>query len=442
MIISGWGRYPKVDTKLVPFNDIATLQAIVKSTESLITRGMGRAYGDSALSAAAIVSTHAYNRMLAFDDSTGTLTCESGLTLAELLDTFVVRGWFIPVTPGTKFVSIGGAIASDVHGKNHHKNGSFSCCVESFSLLLANGEIVQCSRDRHADLFYATFGGMGLTGVILEVSLRLVAVASAYIFQKTIKCRNLDDIMRQFEHNYNWTYSVGWIDCLAKGRELGRSLLMLGEHAEQQILPPQLGRSPLRVPEKTKLTIPFEFPSGTLNSFSVKLFNNLYFAKSKDIEHSFIDYDSYFYPLDAIHHWNRIYGNRGFIQYQCVLPLENSYEGLKTILQTISASGLGSFLAVLKLFGEQHGGVLSFPMKGYTLALDFPMNRHLFPVLAKLDGITQNYGGRLYLTKDARMSGEFFENTYRDKSARFKAIRRTVDPAAKFQSLQSIRLGI
>lgn len=440
-LVSGWGLYPKVETELLDFNSAEHLLTLIDTGESVITRGMGRSYGDSALSKQRIISTQKFNRMLSFNYETGILSCQSGLTIAEILRCFVKRGWFIPVTPGTKFVSIGGAIASDVHGKNHHKDGSFSMCVKQFRLLTANGQIHTCSRTENPDLFQATFGGMGLTGVILDAEIRLKPISSAYILQKTIKCPDLESVMQNFERYRNWTYSVAWIDCLAHGKKLGRSLLMLGEHAEQMNLPPHLANRAFILDDKKKLSVPFFFPSITLNKYSISAFNELYYAKGCNNLYSHVDYDSFFYPLDSLHHWNRIYGKLGFIQYQCVLPMQHSYQGMSELLKKIAASGSGSFLAVLKQFGPQNG-LLSFPIPGYTLALDFPLRDNLFPLLEQLDDITRHYGGRIYLSKDARMSKELFHATYQPALQKFTDLLKKIDPEKKFQSLQSKRLGI
>jgi len=440
-MISGWGLYPKVDTSLSYFNDIDALKSIVSNSESLIARGMGRSYGDSSLSNSLIVSTNRYNRVLNFNTSTGYLRCESGLSMAGILDSFVEQGWFFQVTPGTKYVSIGGAVASDIHGKNHHIVGSFASCVERFSLMLSDSSVVECSRSENANLYHATFGAMGLTGIILDVTIRLKKISSAHILQKTIKCENLDSVIRHFENSENSSYSVAWIDCMAKGKFLGKSVLILGEHAETDMLPMHLKDHPLTMLKKKKISVPFYLPSFALNKYTVSIFNSLYYKKSKHLREEIVDYDSYFYPLDSIHNWNRIYGSSGFVQYQCVLPMKHGYEGLKKMLGVISKCGMGSFLAVLKLLGNQEG-VLSFPMKGYTLALDFPVNNKLPAMLAELDEITQSYDGRIYLTKDSRMPKEMFIKTYKSKIDLFNTIRAEYDPTKKYQSLQSIRLGI
>jgi decaprenylphospho-beta-D-ribofuranose 2-oxidase len=438
MKVTNWGKYPVIDANFKSFTSIDELQSIVKNSDQLVARGLGRCYGDSALSQN-IVSTLKYNRILAFDERTEQVTCESGVSLAEIIEAFVPRGWFLPVTPGTKFVTVGGAIASDVHGKNHHIEGSFSNHVTSIDILLSDGSIATCSKTNNSSLFWATCGGMGLTGIILQATFSLKRIESAYIKQKTIKVSNLDAVMEAFEASESYTYSVAWIDCLARGKSQGRSILTLGEHAILPDLKP--GTPPLQLPKKLKLAVPLDFPSFALNSLSVKAFNFLYYHKAPDKStESIIDYDAFFYPLDNIHHWNRIYGKRGFTQYQFVLPRESSKAGLKEILNRISRSGQGSFLAVLKLFGKQDN-LISFPKEGYTLALDFAINNKVFPLLDELDKIVLEHGGRLYLTKDVRMNAETFRKSY-GNSETFIQLKHQLDPTNKFHSLQSQRLQI
>lgn len=438
MKVTNWGKYPVIEANYKSFGSVNELKALVSNSDKLVARGLGRCYGDSALSPT-IISTLRYNRILAFDEQAGIITCESGVSLGEILEAFVPKGWFLPVTPGTKFVTVGGAIASDVHGKNHHVEGSFSNHILSMDVLLSDGSIITCSKTHNSDLFWATCGGMGLTGIILQAAFSLKKIETAYIKQKTIKARNLDEVMAAFEASMHYTYSVAWIDCLASGASQGRSILMLGEHATINEL--KSGTSPLQLPKRKKLAVPLDFPSFALNTFSVKAFNFLFYHKApaKPME-SIIDYDTYFYPLDSIHHWNRIYGKRGFTQYQFVLPKESSKAALKEILNKISQSGQGSFLAVLKLFGKQDN-LISFPKEGYTLALDFAINHKVFPLLDALDEIVLANGGRIYLTKDARMKAEAFRIGY-SNSADFIALKHQYDPANKFQSLQSQRLHI
>jgi len=445
MRITNWGKYPVAESTIAaPHSQMDAAQTL-RAAQGAIGRGMGRCYGDSSLAEPLIVSSRRLNRMLSFDPGTGRLTAEAGVTLAEILDAFVPRGWFLPVTPGTKFVSLGGAVASDVHGKNHHVAGCFGEHTAWVDLITAAGATVRCSASEEQELFAATRGGHGLTGFIAQAAVDLVPIESAYIRQETVKTANLGEIMDAFEESGAWTYSVAWIDCAAAGAGLGRSVLMRGEHARPDELPSALRAAPLSLPHGRTLTIPVDFPSFALNPWSVKAFNMLYYGKAPaGVANSIVPYTTFFYPLDAVNEWNRIYGKRGFTQYQFVIPKEAGRAGLEKILSRIAASGLGSFLAVLKLFGRQDHpqGNMSFPMEGYTLALDFPISEKLFPLLETLDAMVLDYGGRLYLTKDARMSPETFHRGYGTLLDGFLKVKAKWDPEWKLQSLQSKRLKL
>lgn len=429
MHIHGWGRYPSIDAHIsLPLDSRQCVDTISKST-NLISRGLGRSYGDSSL-AMQVLDTHYLDHFLTFDISTGLLTCAAGVSLDTVLRTFVPRGWFLPVTPGTRFVTIGGAIASDVHGKNHHGAGSFSDHVTSMDLLLGNGEHITISPSEHAELFNATCGGMGLTGIILSATVRLKPIRSSSIVETTIKAPDLDTVLTAFTENANTTYSVAWIDCLARGKHLGRSLLMLGEHAEH---------GQLTVQEKKPLPVPIEMPACLLNSLSVKAFNTLYYGKALRTRRTrLIPFEPFFYPLDALSNWNRLYGKSGFVQYQFALP---TVAGLSKILERIATSGKASFLAVLKAFGKGNGRYLSFPIEGYTLALDFKAEPAAFHLLDELDKMVLDHGGRLNLCKDARMSAITFRTGYPAWEA-FEEIRARYHAIGKFASLQSRRLGL
>ncbi len=441
MKTSNWGLYPVVDCEERSFTTYRQLYDQVLAHSELIARGLGRCYGDSSLTRN-ILSTLKFNRILDFDPDTGVVKCQSGISLADLLRVFVPRGWFLPVTPGTKYITMGGAIASDVHGKNHHVAGSISSHIRSMSVMLADGSVYACSKIENPDLYWATCGGMGLTGVILEVELQLFPIETSFIRQETVKARNIYEIMEIFEQSQHWTYSVAWIDCLSKGDSLGRSIMIRGEHAIKHDLVSNKQRSgPLKIHKEPALTVPFHFPGFALNSLSIKAFNAAFYMKTRQgTRRSIVHYDPFFYPLDAIHHWNRIYGKRGFTQYQFVLPRERSREGMPAILTRIAENGLGSFLAVLKLFGEQDG-LLSFPMEGYTLALDFPISSRLLSFLDVLDEMVLYYGGRLYLTKDVRMNAETLRKGY-PALDEFIAIRKRYLGDTRFHSMQSKRVGL
>ncbi len=439
MRISGWGNFPIVESHIT---SLRRFQSEGISNIDLIPRGMGRSYGDSSLSTR-IVSTLRHNRILQYDRKEGSVTVESGVVLSDLLDIIVPDGWFVPVTPGTRYVTIGGMVASDVHGKNHHRDGSFGRHIEHITLQLADKTVLLCSTTDNSQLFYATIGGMGLTGVILEVSFRLLAIETAYVRQESIRVKNIFEAMDVFESSNDWTYSVAWIDCLAKGESLGRSIVMRGEHLLRSETSELQLESPLLVlPKRKKYSVPFFFPDFALNRWSIKLFNALYYRKvSIGKTKSIIDYQTYFYPLDAINKWNRIYGKSGFIQYQFVVPKENSREIIPRILTQIADTGCGSFLAVLKLFGKSDKGLLSFPREGYTLALDFPIGSTTFSLLDKLDEIVHAAGGRIYLSKDSRMHPRWLNYGY-DNIQQFQRIKKEFDRDNRFKSMQSERLGI
>ncbi|SMX44161.1 FAD-binding oxidoreductase [Actibacterium lipolyticum] len=440
MKLSGWGQFPRIDCHVTaPRTDAEVAAALTKG--HAIARGNGRAYGDSAASAQNTVDMRGFNRMIAFDDATGQVVAEAGVLLGDVINAFLPRGWFPPVTPGTKFVTIGGMIAADVHGKNHHKHGTFGAFVDWIDVMGADGTVQRCSPTENADLFAWTMGGMGLTGIILRAAFRLSKVESAWIKQTMIPAANLDAAMDVFEASGEATYSVAWIDCLSAGDALGRSLVMLGEHAPRDTLDLEKRRRPFDIAAKSKRSIPFNAPSFALNSLTVRAFNAAYFYNGqRKAGDSFVDWDSYFYPLDAILGWNRIYGRKGFMQFQCALPLDSSKKGLEALLRATSVAGQGSFLAVLKRFGAQDSR-FSFPMEGYTLALDFPVNPETLALMKQLDQITLDHGGRFYLAKDARMTPE----TLRSADPRvdeFLNMRAAAGRAATFSSAQSERLKL
>lgn len=446
-VMAGWGNYPKEEARVLRPEKTKELVDLLRQGNeqgaSYISRGLGRSYGDTALNKGQGVILHTkFNRFLAFDSATGILECEAGVSLEEILEVCLPLGFFLPVTPGTKYVTIGGAIANDVHGKNHHKDGAISDHVLELTLLLASGGVRVCSREENADLFWATIGGIGLTGIMLKAKIRLVPVESAYIDVDYVKAVNLDDALGKLAAtNDQYPYSVAWIDCLSTGKSMGRSVLMLGRHAGREGLMQGGGGNPLKIKEKRKLSMPFHLPSITLNPLSIGVFNALYYAKFKDGSRVTVDYDSFFYPLDAIGNWNRMYGNEGFIQYQMVFPQETSREGLTKILQMLSEAKKSSFLAVLKSFGARGQGLLSFPRPGYTLALDIPVRggRKFFQFIRQLDEVVLEYGGVLYLAKDATMAPETFRRMYPEWE-RFQQIKDEVDPHHLLSSSMSRRL--
>ncbi len=445
ILLSGWGRYPVVKSYIHRPEKVSLLPEIIQDSKdwSVLARGAGRSYGDAALNREGYtIATKRLNRILAFNEQTGILNCEAGITFQEILEVFVPQGWFPAVTPGTKFVTMGGAVAFDVHGKNHHLDSSFSRHVHSLKLILPSGETVLCSRHENRDLFWATVGGMGLTGIIAEVEFALRPIQTAYICTHNIKARNLDEAIALFEqYEPQYQYSVAWIDCLASGQSLGRSILMFGNHAAIADLNPKQQTSPLSVKPKRRFRVPFDLPVGLLNRYTVGCFNALYFHRQRARQTwSVTDYDAYFYPLDFLWDWNRLYGKRGFIQYQFVVPLKTSREALVQVLQLCGQKGWGSFLTVLKRLGSQEGW-LSFPMPGYTLALDMPVKPGLWKFLDQLDRIIIEHGGRVYLAKDARLSPEAFRAMYPELPKWLK-VKSSIDPNNRFSSALSRRLQV
>lgn len=439
-MLSGWGRYPQEECVVSSPRSEGELRELV-GKGSLIARGNGRGYGDCAQNRAGTVDMRRINRMLAFDPATGQLVVEAGVLLKDVIESFLPRGWFPSVTPGTKFVTVGGMVAADVHGKNHHRDGSFGAFVDWLDVLGSDGEVRRCSLKQDADLFGWTIGGMGLTGVILRVAFRLRRVESGWIRQVTLPAPNLDTAMRLFEENESTTYSVAWVDCLASGRGLGRSAIMLGEHAAADELPASLRSAPFDTPRRKMRPVPVDAPSSLLNRLTVKAFNAAYYRRQVMRKgEQLVDWDSYFYPLDALANWNRIYGARGFMQFQCVLPLESSRPGLTELLKTISESGQGSFLAVLKRMGPGREGCFSFPLDGYTLALDFPVSGRTLDLMTCLDEIVLAHGGRFYLAKDSRMSAQTLRRSD-GRTPDFIAMRQALS-ASTFQSSQSERLQL
>lgn len=429
--ISGWGNYPQQDSQILTPRSTASLHAEVKLEGSLIARGMGRSYGDSA-NAQKVLTTSYCDHFIEFDEHTGKLTAEAGINLREILNVIVPKGWFLPVTPGTSYVTLGGAIASDVHGKNHHIAGTFGQHVISLNLMLGTGEVIKSSKKENADLFHATCGGMGLTGIIINATIQLIPIRSSFVKQQIIKADCIEAACESFAEYRNSTYNVAWIDCLAKGKNLGRSVLMLGEHAEA---------GGLKIDTKDPVTLRFRTPSSFLNCMTVKTFNSAYWLNAKHNSAHIMQIMPYFYPLDRLGNWNKLYGKAGFLQFQFVIPINHGIENMRKILTMIAESGSGSFLAVLKQFGKANDNLLSFPIEGYTLALDFKLTTSSIETLHKLEQIVADMGGRVYLTKDAVMREATFKATY-PKWEEFEAVREKYGAIGKFSSAQSNRLGL
>jgi FAD/FMN-containing dehydrogenase len=433
--VAGWGRHPVVPGRV----DRPERLDLPPGAEPVVPRGLGRAYGDAALPAApgghVLESTRA-DRILAFDATTGRLHCEAGLSLAEILRVFLPRGWFPPVTPGTKFVTVGACVACDVHGKNHHRDGSFGNFVERIALRTADGRRVECGPDRERELFLATVGGMGLTGLIVEVTLRLRRVESPWIVLETQGVESLDAMLEGLRRSAaDWPYTVGWIDCLARGQDLGRGILMRGRHATQV----EAGsRRPRRA---LPLRVPVDAPEWLLNPLFMRWFNRLYaWSHGTALKRRVVSHESFFYPLDAVGQWNRLYGPRGFLQYQCVLPRAVGTRPVAALLERLAVAGAASFLAVIKDCGPASDAYLSFPMEGTTLALDLPYRGVVTEALLHdLNATVIEHGGRVYLAKDAVTRPADFARMV-PRLREWQAVRDRWDPGHRFRSAQSVRL--
>ena len=437
-LVSGWGRFPVVDTDVLRPRSFQALGDAIAGSPGGIARGNGRAYGDAGIGLSQTIEMAAFDRVRSFDPQSGRIRLEAGVLLSDLIDTFGPRGFLPHVVPGTRFVSVGGAIAADVHGKNHHCEGGFGRYVDSILLRTGQGETIEISREQGSDAFFATIGGMGLTGVILEATIRLRPVETGWIRQRVIPASNLADAVRALDRGDSATYSVAWIDCVASGNSLGRSLIYLGEHARADEIPGD--RAAFSRGHDPRLTMPVDLPAMTLNRYSIRAFNELYFriGASRAGAPHLVSIFPYFFPLDNVGAWNRIYGRRGFLQHQCVIPQAGALDVLGEILARISTRGDASFLAVLKKLG-QGDGVMSFPLPGYTLALDFPMSSSILNFLDELDRLVVAAGGRLYLAKDARQSRATFEAGY-PALQRFNEIRKSLDPMGRIRSRLSQRL--
>ena len=438
--LAGWGNFPVSESYTLYPRSGADCKAAIQE-EQLIARGLGRSYGDQALNDNGYVALCTkMNNFLSFDDQQGILECQAGSNLEEIISVFAPRGWFPMICPGTKFITIGGAIANDIHGKAHHIDGSFVNCVISFTIMLADGSIVTASRTENVDLFWANFGGLGLLGVILTAKLQLRKIETTYFKQKSVVIKNLDHMLEALEkYDAEYNYSVAWIDALAKGSKLGSGVLTLGNGSKLADLPEKLKGNPLKLHTANKLSIPFFFPSFALNGLTVKILNRM-IAFVQNSPKEFVHYDKFFFPLDMIDNWNRGYGKRGFIQYQFIIPEEGGKKTLTEILEMISASGCTPFLNVFKRMGDGQG-ILSFPFKGYTLAIDFPVTKKLLSFTPKLDAKVLQAGGRLYLGKDALLTEGMFKEMY-PQYMEWMAVKQRYDPGGKFTSDIARRLGL
>ncbi len=422
--VQSWGRYPKVKhTQVTPVYWRSEVPDLEQDGQSVLPHAYGRSYGDSCLNENGVALDVSHlNRFISFDEETGLLCCEAGVSLAEILRVMVPRGWFLPVTPGTKFVSVGGAIANDIHGKNHHAGGTFGCHVVRLKLLRSDGQRLTCSPDENPELFQATIGGLGLTGLILWAEFKLKRIVNPYIDSDHIRFASLDEFFElSAESDKDFEYTVSWVDLLVGGEALCRGIFTRGNHSQD----PELASKPL--PKRLPLAVPFNLPQLVLNTLTVKSFNELYYHKQLPKRvHKVESYDPFFYPLDSIHEWYRMYGKRGFLQYQFVVPFEGGREAMREIIGRIRQSGAGSFLTVLKEFGEvKSPGMLSFPRPGLTLALDFAYaGEKTLRLLEELDALVRQYDGAVYPAKDARMSAESFQQFY----PRWQEFAKYIDP--------------
>jgi decaprenylphospho-beta-D-ribofuranose 2-oxidase len=440
-LLSGWGANLRVPCRLREPETPAQVAAWLDPSGT-VARGLGRSYGDAALNAGGqVLGLTRLNRYLGFDHATGTLDCEAGVSLEQIIRTFTPRGWFPMITPGTKHVTVGGCIVNDVHGKAHHNQGSFMTCVDALVVLLANREVVVASRSENAELFYATFGGMGLTGMVISARIRLRRIETTYFQQTSFRVKNLEEMLAVLdEQDRVFPYSVATLDVFATGKSLGRGVVTVGDHARVADLPSHLREAPLRVLPAPKLGVPFELPEFVLNPLTMRLVNAVIQhvqSSGRPVGH----FESFFYPLDVLRHWNRGYGRRGFTQYQFVIPLEHGEPRMRQILSAILSGGELPFLNVLKRLGQESGGVLSFPRQGYTLAIDFPVRSNTADLLRRLDRMVLDAGGRIYLGKDSYLDAETFRAMY-PRTEGWLQTKAKLDPANVFTSNLGRRLGL
>ena len=430
--LAGWGRIPEPGTEALDEN----LERLSEGAH--LSRGLGRSYGDSSLPASPddrIANTTLANRILRFDPSTGILRAEAGLSLVNLIRLMLPRGWFPPVVPGTKYVTLGGMVASDVHGKNHHRDGCFGAHVRALRIRLADGAIVECSPTADADLFFGTIGGMGLLGHILEVEFVMHRISSPWIFMDRVRVPNIDEFLAALDRGArDWPMTMGWIDCVHRGRAMGRGVLMAGRWAtpaEAPSQPPGL---------RPDIAMPIDLPNWAINPLTVAVFNTgYYWAHVRRHAQGVVAPDPFFHPLDAILEWNRVYGSRGFTQYQCVLPRQAGAAAVREFMNRLTQLGGASPLCVIKDCGPEGQGVLSFPLEGTSIAVDFPVTRNIQQVVDGLNEFVIAAGGRIYLTKDRFTRPDHFR-AMEPRLPVFEALREKWDPQRRLRSAQSRRL--
>ncbi len=429
--LSGWGCSQVMDCDV---RDWDAEHVSLWAQHGGIARGLGRAYGDSAYNQQLTVETGSLNRVVQFDSESGVLVAEGGLSLYAMLRTIVPHGWFVPVTPGTQFVTLGGMIAADVHGKNHHHQGSFAHCVDWIEMMDPTGQRHRVSREQDPAWFNWTCGGMGLTGVILYAQIRLLPIHSPWIEQTTVVTPDLEATMHCFESKVDAPYSVAWLDASARGSKLGRSVVFLGAHQNESELPPGEWIAPRRsCPEVPRL------PFGVVNRWTTDLFNTVYYRKQSNNQKP-VHWQTYFYPLDGLNHWNRVYGPKGFAQFQTVIPIDSAPACIPLLLKIVRIHGFASPVSVLKKMGAEASGI-SFPMPGYTLTVDLPNRSGLRKLMSQLIDCAIDHGGRFYLAKDLHLTAEqcFRADSRMDA---FRAFREARGMRSVFVSEQSKRLGL
>ncbi len=441
-VISGWGRTSPITATVAQPDLTDAVSSIVKDSDRVVARGLGRSYGDAAqLGGGLTLDITHLDRIIGFDPNTGIVDVEGGVSLDHLIRTLTPQGWFVPVTPGTRYVTVGGAIASDVHGKNHHAVGSFGQHVLELTLVTADGSLRTVSPESDADVFWATVGGMGLTGVILRAKVQMHAIETAKIMATTQRSGDLDALMSDMSAlDANVPFSVAWVDTTARGKRFGRGLISHGDFAKRDELPANVEPLSLGLPETVE--VPMDFPAITLNRLTVAAFNELWFRKApKHAAPMLTSLADFFHPLDMVGKWNRIYGRPGFVQYQFVVP-DSGSDLVAEAIRAIAATGGTSFLTVLKRFGPGNSAPMSFPIEGWTLALDIPARIDgLERVLDKLDEKVAEAGGRIYLSKDARLRPDLLATMY-PRLDEWQQTRRALDPNGTFTSDLANRLGI
>ena len=434
MKISGWGKQKLINCKIAKPKTILEIKsAIVKNC---IPRGMGRSYGDSSIQPKKTIIMTNFSKILNFDKRKGIIKIQAGIKLLDLLKYIIPRGWFIPVSPGTKFVTIGGMIASNVHGKNHHKVGGIINFVKEIKVIDEKKRIRICSNRKQKNFFLSTCGGMGLTGIIIEATIKLKKIDTSFIKEKTYCTKNLEETVDQIVKSNKHEYSIAWLDCTSN-KSFGRGIIFCGEHAKKQHLIDK--KKKLTFIKKNNINIFFSLPKFIFNGFFIKIFNSFYYHVNllkKKV--NIVDYDKFFYPLDTLLNWNNLYGKDGFIQYQCVVP---SKKNLFNILKFLKNSNIKSFLVTVKILKKDRG-LLSFPIKGYTLAIDIPFKKSNSKFINQLDDQVLKSKGKIYLTKDSTMNKFVFKKMYNKNLEIFKKKIRTKQNTEIFNSLQSKRLNV